>query len=61
MIGQFKDANYTLVDPEEPFEGKVLYIDPHCSDMLVLPAECRDFILEHELLHSGQIVLQVMK
>ncbi|XP_045204009.2 putative methyltransferase NSUN7 isoform X2 [Mercenaria mercenaria] len=58
VIGQFKDDHYTLINCEDHLEGKAFYIDHHCTDMIVLPAESREYILEHDLLHSGQIVMQ---
>ena len=59
VISQFKDDRYTLVNSDDTLEGKVLYIDHHCTDMIVLPADSRDYILEHDLLQSGHIVMQV--
>lgn len=58
VISQFKDEHYRLVDSSDPLDGQVLCVDQHCPDLLVFPAECRENIQEHELLHSGHIVMQ---
>ncbi|KAL4229770.1 hypothetical protein ACF0H5_010161 [Mactra antiquata] len=58
VVSELKDNNFTLVDYEDRFDGKVFYIDPHCPDMLVFTAECRDFLLEHHLLTGGHLVMQ---
>jgi hypothetical protein len=59
VISQFKDDHYTLINDDDNFDGKVLYVDHHCSDMIVLPADSREYILDHDLLQSGHIVMQV--
>ena len=59
MIGLFKDDHYTLIDAEDHLEGQVFYVDCHCTDMLVFPPDSREYILEHDLLHAGHIVMQV--
>ncbi|XP_060576770.1 putative methyltransferase NSUN7 isoform X2 [Ruditapes philippinarum] len=58
VISQFKDDHYTLINDDDNFDGKVLYVDHHCSDMIVLPADSREYILDHDLLQSGHIVMQ---
>ena len=59
VISHLKDEHYTLIAPEDILEGRVFCVDSHCSDMLVFPPDSRDFILEHDLLHNGHIVMQV--
>ena len=61
VIDMFKDDHYKLIDPEGQLVGKVFFTDSHCTDMLVFPPESRDFILEHDLLQNGHIVMQVGK
>ncbi|XP_052795008.1 putative methyltransferase NSUN7 [Mya arenaria] len=58
VIEELKDSHYSLISPDEMLEGRVVYVDSHCSDMLVLPSESREFIQEHQLLSSGHIVMQ---
>ena len=61
VISLFKDDSYTLISPEDNLEGRVFYVDCHCTDMLVFPPESREYILEHDLLHSGHVIMQVRK
>ncbi|XP_052276864.1 putative methyltransferase NSUN7 isoform X1 [Dreissena polymorpha] len=58
VISQFKDAHYAVIAPEERLEGRTLYIDPHCSDVIVLPSDSREYVQEHDLLSQGHIVMQ---
>ncbi|KAK3600044.1 hypothetical protein CHS0354_012731 [Potamilus streckersoni] len=58
VIEHFKDSNYRLVNYDDEFSGRTFYVDCHCSDVLIFPAECREAVQDSDLLLGGHIVMQ---
>ncbi|KAL3880122.1 hypothetical protein ACJMK2_032391 [Sinanodonta woodiana] len=58
VIEYFKDSNYRLVNYDDELSERTFYVDCHCSDVFVFPAECREAVQDSDLLLGGHIVMQ---
>lgn len=61
VVRQLSDDGYELITSDAEPEGKRYLVDTRCNDLLCFAGDQRHFLEEHELLKTGEIVMQVRR
>ncbi|XP_060075252.1 putative methyltransferase NSUN7 [Ylistrum balloti] len=54
----FKDEGFTLVGSDDCVEGQKFSVDSMCTDVFQFPPDKREYLLQHDLVMAGKVVLQ---
>lgn len=54
----FKEDGLTLVGSDDCVEGNTFCVDSMCGDVFQFPPDKREYLLQHDLVKAGKVVLQ---
>ena len=59
VVRQLSEDGFEQIASDAEPEDKRFLVDPRCNDLLCFAGDQREFLEEHHLLKTGQIVMQV--